>query len=726
MNKIKRELQQLMIRRVGRVFYIPVLLSAAITHANTQSNSDERVVEEVFVTALKQGNQSLADTPVSIAVIDGTEVEKLQADSLRDFLQLSSGVALDSADGGQNNIAIRGMGSNFGSASVGFYIDDLPFSFLNKADVPDPSVYDLKQVEVLKGPQGTLYGAGSAGGVVRIITNDPELDTFGAKGEAYYSTTKGGEGSYSFSGAINIPIIDDKLGLRAVYSNSDNGGWIDDSTGNYGEDVNEEKKVNYRVKLLANITDELSVKWLVNQNRYESDGSYVADDNGQFPIVFDTENETEYRQYGMTIVYEKEWATLVNITSYMNYDNFYRPPQHRDVATLFSTEIVSNEFRLSSNNDGPLTWIGGLFYRDLEQSVDQSLSFNGVTAFAFFDRADSTQYSIFGSTTYHLTDKMEVSVGGSYFSDSVDQRSGFPVGLGAFIESRSIGVDTDLFSPKVSFAYHPSENHMLYVSYSEGFRSGFTDFGVSTLFAQNSIPSLTGVVDAETVKAYEIGAKSHFFDSMLYAEIAIYRNDLEDSQQSAAVTDPNTQLTANTALNVGKSRAVGVDWSLMLRPAAGFDIGLSGAYVDAEVTEDFFSSPTAAVPIFAKGDPVNGVPEWMVNLTGRYSWGVGDTGLNARIAATLQYASERAKLILGESPSLGEESTRADLRFEIGDEKKSLFLFVENLTNEDAVMTANILTEGQFAANGNVVSIDGALGTRFKPRTLGVGFRVDY
>jgi outer membrane receptor for ferrienterochelin and colicin len=240
-------------------------------------------VGEVVVTALKQGNQNVTRAAASVSVISGQNIEAMGAKNLKDFLQLAPGVSIDDSAAGPvtTQIQIRGINTQFGAAVVGFYIDGVPFSLTNINNLPDVSPFDLNRVEVLKGPQGTLYGAGSSGGVVLIATEDPNMRSFHVKAEAEASDTQGGGGNYRLAGAVNLPLIADKVALRLVGTYDNESGWIKSSISDR-KNINGSNSTNFRAKLRITPTDNLTVQLQANVSRTYFDAQNLADSQGRF------------------------------------------------------------------------------------------------------------------------------------------------------------------------------------------------------------------------------------------------------------------------------------------------------------------------------------------------------------------------------------------------------------------------------------------------------------
>ncbi|HKX56355.1 MAG TPA: TonB-dependent receptor plug domain-containing protein, partial [Xanthomonadales bacterium] len=203
--------------------YLATAIAVAFTATNVTAQEDvaePKVLEEVIVSALKR-EQSLMETPIAVSAFTGDWLEEIGASDLADFLQSAPGTAIVDGGTGDQNISIRGLSSLYGDSPVGYYLDEVPFNFIGIPLVPDVRTFDLERVEVLRGPQGTLYGSSSLGGTVRILTRDPVFNEFQGKLDLTGSNTHDGGSNYGIKAAINLPLVDDRLALRLVGTTED-------------------------------------------------------------------------------------------------------------------------------------------------------------------------------------------------------------------------------------------------------------------------------------------------------------------------------------------------------------------------------------------------------------------------------------------------------------------------------------------------------------------------
>jgi len=694
------------------------------TNVNAQDRadgSDADTGQDIVVTALKRGPQSLTDTPAAISVLDGSAMEEAGARSLVDVLQLTPSISITNTNfSGGTSISIRGVNATFGAATVGFYLDDLPFSLINQNFLPDPSPYDLDRVEILRGPQGSLYGAGASGGVVLVRTKDADLGKFEAKAEGRLSTTKGGGENYMVGGAVNIPILEDRAALRISGSYNDDAGWIE--APNRGlSNYNYERRLNLRGKFRFAPVDGLSIQLQAAISRIDADGSNSADDNNNWLALTDMRTNTDYDQFGGVINYDLGGATLTSTTSLLKWSSSYEAGFVAPIPTNVDSKLFAQEVRLASAGEGSFSWLVGAFYKDARVDLFQDLAALGVP-FNLDDHTTSEQATVYGEATLALLDrKLDVTLGASYFHDSTNVSSDFGIILPGPTLNRN---KTNRFSPKINIAFHPSPDATLYATYSQGFRPATVDNGFSTFLARQVVPTITGQVRTEDLTAYEIGGKFDVADGALHIEGAIFRNEIENIQQSASVVVPGTNVPANTVLNAGDARTTGFEWLVAARPTRSLSIDFSGSYVKTKIKRDFFApgaNPAVDTPLFFAGTPLNQVPEWQAALTLSHKHDLGS--LTGKASISGQYASKRPFTVLSQLPQYGQGNVRLDARYETSGSTWSAFVFAENLTNNQDAIAPSFYTP-LFNAAG--FPQRGITASRFRPRTFGIGAKVNF
>jgi iron complex outermembrane recepter protein len=518
------------------------LLCAAANPASAQSAAQstpqpkETGLEEIVVTAEKR-DSTVQKTPISMTAISEAEIQARGLEDFRSIAQETPGVSMKTSGPGQTEFEMRGLDATGGfSPTVGFYIDDAPLTAPAQAAqgkvVVDPDLYDLNRVEVLRGPQGTLYGAGSMGGTIKLVTNAPQLNTFSVSAQSKESGTDGGGLNYGGSAMMNLPITQDVAAIRFVGTYKYTSGWIDrvvlnpfpiETNGGLTRgnvlaapvqasysDVNWEELEGGRVSLLLKLGDDLTIQAGLMHQKISTGGPFTIDDPpGNVLAHYQPFNiaeplEDNFTLYTLTIKYHFDGADLTSATakwnrhdeqtqdisetiqSLLGLPSFYIPQGGAGPGSQEETDFsdqASEELRLASNGDGRFQWIGGLFFSDFNSNTTSLSNYAGLEP--IFGTSDLisvgepinvTQRALFGETSYKLTDQLKATVGLRYYSYTSTEET-----INSGIASIAGGPGTVLefgraddkgFNPKVNFAYTVNDDVLLYTTASKGFRPG--------------------------------------------------------------------------------------------------------------------------------------------------------------------------------------------------------------------------------------------------------------
>ena len=669
--------------------------------AGAQPGSDGPALEEVVVTAQKR-EERLIDVPISISAFTERTLTDANALQLSDILQTAPGVGIVDNQSGTQNIQIRGINSTFGNAPVGYYLDELPFSLVGNTQVPDVRLYDLQRVEVLRGPQGTLYGDGSIGGTIRMLTNDPDLETFAGSVDLTAGSISDGDNNFAVKGMLNAPLTD-TVGLRVVASIEEFGGWVDNTV--TGEtDQNERDIDTFRGKLRFTPNDRLDLVLSAWSSEQDVIGSANALDDGTLNQPA-PDFSVEYDLYSAALRYGFDAFDLVSATSFMDYES----DSITFIAGLFDftentdQDVLSQELRLASTGSGPLRWTAGLFFRSMERDT-----FAALPAFSFTQSLDleSDAFAVFGELTWtFLDDKLDLTAGLRYFEDDRSFVEAVDPALLDLIQMVDPGFEPsvdetfDSTNPRLNLSYRVNEDWMFYSNVAKGFRTGQPQPALSLGLAALSGLTIPRGIDPEEMWSYEIGTKGTFWDGRALFEAAAYFNDWEDLQVPIAVSPQVRAL-----VNGGTAETQGIEFGLTLAPIDDLQIKFNGGYTDAEFTES-----VSGINI-SDGDQIPGVPEITLSVSGTYRWPLRGA-LQGFAHAAVQYADERTDTINLALPS--DETTRLDLRAGIEADRWALYGFVENATDEDGAID---------------VFLQGPMGpaTRYRPRTVGLQFRTSF
>ena len=680
-----------------------------------EAATGQSAIDEIIVTAQKR-EQNIIDVPISIVSLDGTTLTQQGISDLSDLALAVPDLSIfDIGGAGARELYIRGIGNTRGSSPLtGVYMDEASMTnaLTKQADL---RIYDLERVEVLRGPQGTLYGEGSMGGTVRLITKDPELDSVSGHAKLSASWTDDGDPSEEIKGVINLPLIENELGLRISGVLQNNSGWIDQPDISRSN-VNDEEVANIRIKSLWTPSEELQIKGSVIVHRNNAgafnlgeneDGNLIQTFQGLTnPPPVSPSGEHDYEQYNITINYDLGSVSLVSSTSYLDLLNVerelgYRLPFFGPASTTapfdvrvrqrdHDTNTLSQEIRLSSDGDSALGWSTGVFYRDSELELDLNSVFAipGTALIPFNQHSiqATESWAVFGEINYALTERLEIGAGVRYFEDEQEFTD--------FIANTQQSETFDAVTTRIYASYDISSEIKAYASVSEGFRSGaFNAFGIPP-------------VEPEDLRSYELGTKMSLLDRRMSIELALFYSDYEDVQVNGFdfVGGQLLQFSANS----GDARIEGADLNLSMLATDNLSFGVGGSYVDTEMKE-----VRAVVASHAEGDPLDGIPKYHVTLWSKYEfdWSENTPGF-VRIDYNQQGESFTRDNTLGPWWA-GSSDIINNLNLIAGLERNqwSIELFGRNILNDRGYVDSNVAAE--FA-------------TRARPRTIGLNVKVDF
>lgn len=699
-------------KNISRAVWLAMLVDChmAAAVAGSESGSTGNL-EEVIVSAQRR-EENLSNVPISISVLGGANLEKPTIASVSDALSTIPGVAVVSGgqSGGQT-VAIRGVAPSgalfFGGPTTAYYLDAVPFGLVKQGFAPNSNPYDLERVEVLRGPQGTLYGASALNGVVRVLTKNPDLDGFDLKARTSLSSTKGGDTSYGGDVAVNVPLVQGKLAARVVAGYEGQGGWVDKPNLN-AKDVNSGEISNVRLKVKAQPTDKLSIGLSAWHSREDYEGISQAVDGWTDPALLDESVLVDYDLYGLTVGYDFAAFSLTSTTSYLNFHNesvgdisWATPGFLTFISTLNDSDVWAQELVLNSRHEGPWRWTLGGIFRNAEEDFGQALAFNAPAPVAPIPgclscaTVESESYAVFGEATRMFFDgQFELTAGLRYFNDDVTvDEVGQPLGNGSY----------DALSPRFVATWHPQDQLLVYGSYSEGFRSGSPEYAHERLAG---IPDL----EPDTLKNYEVGTKGGLLSGRFNYEMALYYIDWQDIQQTRTVPDPSgSGIPVSALLNGDSASGLGVDLGLTAIVGDGLTVGVSIGWNDLTFDEPVFTGDPP-VMLANAGDRIAFSPEYTIGASTEYAFQFGG-GYEGRFSASANYTSSQLDRNLagttvltttGDSIVIGRASLSIDTP-----NHWAATLFVNNVGNEGGVITT-------FPFPGIVIS------SRPRPRTMGV------
>ncbi len=708
-------------------------------------------MNEIMVTASKR-SEKLQDVAQSISAITGRGLQQLGATDMRDYISSIPGVKLESPNPIENTISIRGIAPISGWApTLGYYIDETPVSELGLN--PAISSYDMERIEVLRGPQGTLYGEGSMGGTIKMITNMPKVDKMEFRFDPEFSSTTNGGANYTLNGMVNIPIIKNKLAVRAIGFYQNDEGYID-NVGIGIDKVNTYDTYGGRFSLRYLATDKLSFTASAIFSTAEIGGEFTAnEDLKQRTSVRENLND-DYSLFNLTSNYELSFADLTVTGSYYNH----KKDQVVDLGFIIPVvdylfglvgegpfegvwtnneedfDVYTAEARLVSSNEGSFKWTGGVFYKnydvegqdigDSDPAISQEtidiltdamglgeLGIEGIFVNEFYRKVKQT--AIFGELSYDISPKLNILGGLRLFKEKREFGSLsdglFPVLQTGLPPTEVVDEgDETVLNPKFTFTYKPSNSVITYATASKGFRSGGQN-----LFAFMFEGSPTSY-DSESLWNYELGVKSTIFNGKLIANAAFFYNDWTDMQ---LITRSLASL--NVVENVGKAHTTGLDAEITWIPLKGLSLSLGGNITKAETDVDItlpagFDEDTGdeLFDIVPEGTELPFVPEYGYNLAAQYRFPISkNTFLTGRIDHNYTGKSSTALVDASENPAYNTTNMRVTL------EHKWLeaYGFVNNLTDE-RVRQAYWFDDPEL----------GTIYAMGRPRTIGLGLRARF
>ena len=696
-------------------------------------------LEEVVVTATKRGATGLQDVALSVSALGEETLNNMGVTEFSDYVRFVPGLNMQDQGPGDKKYLMRGVGSSAASA-VGIYLDETVLTANNPEDGggrnADVRLYDMERVEVLRGPQGTLYGASSFGGTIKMITNKPDLETISGSIKGEYSVTEHGGGNYKVNGVLNLPIIADTLGIRAVLWEEDAEGFIDNTRINE-ENFNDEETRGGRFILGWQPTDDIRVNatWLTQKTDVGGRQRYYHDNPDRdtlfgtsiFAPGSDFEGDLTSGDFNLdpytdemdifSLSYEQsfESGTLTAASSFFDRDILYTfdgallrffgieepgvttEPQNRS--------IFSNEIRFSSDFDGNVNFVVGGLYTEEDRSFDvdvcqteinqpgvlvrdcspgadsNAMAFGGDGA-SFFHReldGETEQFAVFGEVSIVLTDQVTLELGARYFDFSITEQRLTTHNFGdasvSTFPDQSASESKSTF--KVALSYDFDENVKLYGLVSEGFRpGGLNPANISILGTTTEIPEFYG---SDEIVNYEIGLKGEFLDGRMMFNLVAFHIDWNDIQSREFDLSP-------FIVNAGEAAVDGFELEVQVAISDGLVASTSIGYVDAALTETPTVGSEGATFEDAgiEGDTFPSVPEWNGSVSLQYDFYVGEN--EAFVRVDWAYTGESATQFNPNHQFYEELDGYSLTNFNAGVtfEGFTWRLFVENLTDERA------------------------------------------
>jgi outer membrane receptor protein involved in Fe transport len=662
-----RRFQTLAIRLAATTATLAVISAAAPAFAQADGSSEG----EIVVTATKRNASTIQNTPISVQALGGEDLKAKGALDFADFYRTVPGLSVQDEGPGDKRYVVRGINSG-GAATVGLYLDEVVITGENAQDgggqAPDIKLFDIERVEVLKGPQGTTFGASSMAGTMRYITAKPNLEEWNGYAQSALRATRGAALGLQTDGAVNMPIVPGVFAVRVSGFYADLPGFINNR---FQSDANGEKskagRISARLKLSEDLTlDGMAMYQNVHQdaknyfNLLGYDGQPLTGSRYQQADVSRAPYDDESEIYNATLTYKQPFGTFTATGSRFVRDTnfvrdaslaaqafFGRPYAGSGRSVLKQDKhrrVDSGEFRFASDFDGPFQLLAGAFlqnenrfYRSSWPTTDAAglVDPNGTM---LLDRTVDTRIkerALFGEVSYDILPELTFTAGGRLFDFKLKQqsvaivRAGGAPGAGAGPQLKA--KDNGLIG-RFNLAYKVSDQVNTYVQIAQGYRSGGTNDQTAAELAGVTIPDGYG---SDALWSYEWGVKTTLLDRKLYLNGAIFYIDWSDIQVSDQATDGTISFPYTG--NGGQADVKGAEIELDARPVDGLQLTLNGNYNLARLTED---NPVATTG--RKGDRIPYVPKWSGSASINYTTDLPGLGVEGSISADASYQGAMA------------------------------------------------------------------------------------
>ena len=789
----------------------PMLLAGTnVAHAQQVSAGG---LEEIIVTARKR-EENLQSVPISVQALGAERLSQLKINDFTDYVKFLPSISFTSAGPGFSLPYFRGVASGENnnhsgpSPSVGIYLDEQPITTIQGS--LDVHIYDVARIEALAGPQGTLFGASSQAGTIRIITNQPDPTGFEAGYGVEGNFVQEGDAGYLFEGFVNVP-ISSTAAVRLVGWARHDAGYIDNVPGTreYSsgicmsnasqtpagcerspvrakDDYNDVDTYGARAALRVDLNDEWSITPSLMAQSQDANGSFGYDPavgDLELHTYYPTFSEDEFVQAALTVQGKIGNFDLVYSGAYLKrdvvvdadysdysffYDAYYTSPDYiaycsdpanaadfpdgcfdwvgqfvNDNGNLINPSqfihgtdgytMQSHELRIASPKDNRFRVVAGLFWQDFEHEIFQRYQINDLAtdiSVPLWDdtiwltnqlREDQSQ-AIFGELSYDFTDKLTGTAGIRYYEYDNSLRGffgfnenyydGYGTALcfsdvqynGSPCTNLDANVDDSGDVPKFNLTYRFDDAKLVYATYSEGFRPGGVNRNDGSPY------------EADYLKNYELGWKTTWADGRVRVNGAVFHEEWDGIQYGFL---PPGGVGLTVIRNVGAAEIDGLEADVGWAPIDALVLSGGFTWLDAALTEDYIQDPEEG-PLAFEGDRLPVTPEFKANVTGRYSFPLGDFAAHAQ-AAIVYNGDSYADLTRDDRSFTGlqDDYTIVDLAFGLNRDSYAVEVYLGNAFDERA-QTGTAVTCATFACGGNPYYFTN------QPRTFGVRFSQEF
>lgn len=726
-------------------------------------------VDEIIVSAQKR-DQNMQSVPISMQAVGASKLEDMGVTNFEELANLLPNVSVSTLGPGNAQVYMRGISDggdgNFSgsSPSVAIYLDEQPVTSIGR--VLDVHMYDIERVEALAGPQGTLYGASSQAGTVKIITKKPDPSGFAAGFDINLADTKEGDVSHALEGYVNLP-ISDRITARIVAHTITDGGYIDNvaasrafnpaaagtrysgptiSNDAYVEDdFNEEENRGMRAALRIDLNDNWTANLRTTYQKQETQGVWDHDpeDVGDLQVerFFEDSGSDEYTQYALSldgdvggvavnyagsyldreVSYHNDYSEYVNFSDYIGYYTCYYEAANvcRDPRIQYNQrseyKTDTHELRMQTDPQNRMRLIAGLFYQKAEHKYLNLWQIPDISAGMDVNSNSTGLLTGYPDDTYFLTDQKRVDEERAIFGEfSIDLTDKLSVTLGMRdfeTKTKLSGFVGTVYSGSPAVNVATDEDGQIY-KFNASYNISDDVMVYATYsegFRAGGVNRRAGVTipiaySSDLVENHEIGWKSTLMDGALRINGALFQMDWVDIQFTRFdPSEANIGLTSNA----GSGEVEGIEFDFAW--AATDKLRLDGAlsYIPtADLTETFQRNDGSR--IFAPaGTRLPFVPEWKANISARYSYQVSD--YNAFVQMSAYYTDETFNDLYVDDRSVQASYSYADISVGIDEDLWSASFYVNNLNDERADLYRN------------ATDYDSRITTN-RPRTMGVRY----
>ena len=703
---------------------LALALSGGVSGAAAEDETESALLEEIVVTATKR-QTAIQDVPISMAAFTSEDLIDMGAVEFADYATAVPNLSFGfSGEGRQTSrqFQVRGI---FGASTSALYINDTPVPI-----TMDPRVLDVERIEVLRGPQGSLFGSRSMGGLVRLVTKKPDPDEAGGALHARFGTVKGGGEDHLVDGSFNIPLADGRAALRGSAYYVADGGFIDrlvdpdnsivgggDASGDEytSTEINDDETTGFQLSLGVQASDNVYINPGVIYQKFESNGpAFVDNEIDNFVKVrqhdLDETGEDEYYLLSLDVEIALDAGSILSSTTFFNRETEDLEDGTLAIAFLGLSTVpvrtieagdsdrVTQEVRFVSEFTGPFQLVAGAFYQKVDSeggfppesfvepgtAMDLFFGFGGRSFFSLQALSESEEIGIFGEASYDISDQLKFIAGGRWFDVDIEssRRDGGALfdlyGTGE-IAGAELSLSEDGFNPRVGLQWYPNEDLNLYANAAKGYRPG----GINSAATACEILGVTDVptsYDSDDLWNFELGAKTNLADGRVALNVAVFRMDWNDFRSPTI----NCGLGFGASENTGEAESRGFELDLILMPAAGLTISAGVGYTDAEITD------AGEATSIASGDPLPNVPEWtgVVAMTHDFEL---PNGMDAFWRVDFRFVDSSVSRSGLDRPSYQLLNLRGGVRFQ----NAEVSVYLDNVTDEHANLAdPNELSDG--------------------------------